>query len=65
MIQWAGFDEANNIELKEVAVYKFVVIKIAISSLLVPLALLCLSRYSLTEDQHLANLTQLGYENGN
>ena len=65
MIQWAGFDEANTIELKEVAVYKFVVIKIAISSLLVPLALLCLSRYSLTEDQHLANLTQLGYENGN
>jgi Na+/melibiose symporter-like transporter len=63
MIQWAGFDDANTSELKEIAVYKLVTIKIAVSAILVPLGLLCLTRYSLSEDQHRSNLKSLGYNN--
>ena len=63
MIQWAGFDDANTSELKEIAVYKLVTIKIAVSAILVPLGLLCLTRYSLSEDQHRSNLKNLGYNN--
>ena len=62
MIKWAGFDDANTPELKEIAVHKFVVIKISVMCVLVPMALACLTRYSLSEDQHRANLTKLGYE---
>ena len=62
MIKWAGFDDANTPELKEIAVHKFVVIKIALMTVLVPIALLCLTRYSLNEDEHRANLRKLGYE---
>ena len=60
-IQWAGFDDANTSELKEIAVYKLVTIKIAVSAILVPLGLVCLTRYSLSEDQHRSNLKNLGY----
>ena len=62
MIKWAGFDDSNTPELKEIAVHKFVIIKIAVMAVLVPIALLCLTRYSLNEDQHRANLRKLGYE---
>ena len=62
MIKWAGFDDATTVQLKEIAVYKFVVIKITVSAVLIPIALLCLARYSLDEDQHRANLRKLGYE---
>ena len=62
MIKWAGFDDATTVQLKEIAVYKFVVIKITVSAVLIPIALLCLARYSLNEDQHRANLRKLGYE---
>ncbi len=62
MIQWAGFDDADTIELKEVAVHELVIIKIVMSTILVPLGLLCLTRYSLSEEQHRSNLKSLGYD---
>ena len=62
MINWAGFDDATTVELKEIAVYKFVVIKIAVTVVLIPLAVFFLARYSLNEEQHRANLRKLGYE---
>lgn len=62
MIKWAGFDDANTPQLKEIAVHKFVVIKITVSAVLIPLALIFFARYSLNEDQHRANLRKLGYE---
>ena len=62
MISWAGFDDATTAEAKEVAVYKFVVIKIAVTAVLIPMAVFFLARYSLTEAQHRANLRKLGYE---
>ena len=62
IIKWAGFDEASNQELKEVAVYNLATIKVAVSLFLVPLGLLCLTRYTLSEEQHLRNLRNLGYE---
>ena len=62
MIQWAGFDDAGTPDLKEIAVYKLVVIKIAVSAILVPLGLLCLTKYSLNEEQHRSNLSTLGYD---
>ena len=63
MIQWAGFDSAATPELKEVAVYKLAIIKIAVSVILVPMGLLCLTKYSLNEEQHRSNLSKLGYDN--
>jgi len=62
MIKWAGFDEANTLALKEVAVYKLAVVKVLVSFVLVPAGLLCLARYSLNEEQHRTNLRNLGYE---
>ena len=62
MINWAGFDDAATAQSKEVAVYKFVVIKIAVTAVLIPMAVFFLARYSLTEEQHRANLKKLGYE---
>ena len=62
MISWAGFDDADTAELKEVAVYRFVVIKVCLTAVLIPMAIMFLARYSLTEDQHRANLRKLGYE---
>ena len=60
--RWAGFDDASSLELKEAAVYKLAGIKVAVSLLLVPLGLLCLTRYTLSAEQHLKNLRNLGYE---
>ena len=62
IIKWAGFDDASSFELKEVAVYNLAEIKVAVSLLLVPLGLLCLTRYTLSAEQHLRNLRNLGYE---
>lgn len=62
IIKWAGFDDASSLELKEVAVYNLAAIKVAVSLLLVPLGLLCLTRYTLSAEQHLRNLRNLGYE---
>ena len=62
MINWAGFDDAATAQSKEVAVYKFVVLKIAVTAVLIPMAVFFLGRYSLTEEQHRANLRKLGYE---
>ena len=62
MIKWAGFDDATTVQLKEIAVHKFVAIKITVSAVLIPIALIFFARYSLTEDQHRANLRKLGYE---
>ena len=62
IIKWAGFDDASSLELKEVAVYNLAEIKVAVSLLLVPLGLLCLTRYTLSAEQHLRNLRNLGYE---
>ena len=61
MIKWAGFDDAHTPQQQETAVYQFVVIKIGLTAVLIPIALLCLSRYSLTAEQHAANLRKLGY----
>ena len=61
MIKWAGFDDAHTPQQQEIAVYQFVLIKIILMAVLVPLALVCLSRYSLSSDQHSANLKTLGY----
>ena len=62
MINWAGFDDATTDQSKAIAVYKFVVIKIAVTAVLIPMAVLFLARYTLTEEQHRANLRKLGYE---
>ena len=62
IVKWAGFDDASTLELKEVAVYNLAEIKVAVSLLLVPLGLLCLTRYTLSAEQHLRNLRNLGYE---
>ena len=62
IVKWAGFDDASTLELKEVAVYNLAEVKVAVSLLLVPLGLLCLTRYTLSAEQHLRNLRNLGYE---
>ena len=51
MIKWAGFDDAPTVQLKEIAVHKFVAIKITVSAVLIPIALFFFARYSLNEEQ--------------